>query len=127
MQLPAIPEILKDPKLLQLILAKLEQETARAEAEKQAKVDAIEAREAWKQIAAKEAQRADELVKADKARIDEAAALRQSVGFLRTSVDEYKDETKDLRRDNDRLRSSRKWFALGGTAVGITACVLSRP
>lgn len=119
--LPAIPEILKNPQLLQLVFAKLQQETDRANLEAGARQDAIAQREEWKKIADRDAARADELEKADKARINESTDLRASVGFLRTSVDEYKAQHAEDTRTINGLRSQRKWIAFGGGALGAAA------
>lgn len=120
-QTPAVPDILKNPALLQQILSKLESETARANSAVQEAIELKANRDEWKQTAGLERARADALEKAEAARSLEVGSLRASVGFLRTSVDEYKLETADLRRENEKLRGSRKWYLATGAAAGIAA------
>lgn len=103
-------------------MAKLASETARADSKAAEAEDLKKNRDEWKNTASLERARADKLQEAEKARGEEAAGLRSAVGFLRTSVDDYKIETADLRRENDKLRSSRKYYAIGGFAGGIVAC-----
>lgn len=114
----SVPEILKDPVLLATILAKLQAETLRADSKTAEVEDLKKNREEWKKVAELEKARGDELAKAERARGEEAASLRVAEGFLRQSVTEYKQETADLRRENDRLRASRKWYGLGGMVLG---------
>ena len=119
----AVPDILKDPVLLQQILSKLQAETLRADLKTREAEDLKMNRDEWKQTASLEKQRADKLQEAESLRGKESGALQASIGFLRTSVDEYKVETSDLRRENDKLRGSRKWYLGTGLVLGGAACV----
>lgn len=118
----SVPEVLKDPVLLAQILAKLQAETLRADSKSAEVEDLKKNRDEYKKTADLERARGDELAKAERARSEEAASLRMAETFLRQSVDEYKTETADLRREVDRLRGSRKWYALGGAALGAGVC-----
>lgn len=127
----ATPAQLLDPQLQAQILAKLSSETARANAaEKLADEQKAQLAEE-KAIATKERERAETLAKANADRREEAAGLRLSVGYLTTSVTEYKAEVLDQRKEIEKLRSSRKWYglggALGGAAFGIAACRAVNP
>lgn len=119
---PAIPEILGNPVLLATILAKLQSETARANSLESTAADLVASREEWKKIADKEKLRGDTLEVANANRQDESKELRISRDLLRTSVDEYKAEVKDLRRDLERAKSAQKWYGFGGAALGFGVC-----
>lgn len=118
----AVPGPLSDPETLGKILAKLAFETLRADSKTAEVEDLKKNRDEWKAAASLEKARGDELQKAERARAEEAASLRVAEGFLRQSVTEYKQETADLRREVDRLRGSRKWYAGAGFVGGIIAC-----
>lgn len=116
--LPAIPEILKNPQLLQMILAKLEAETQRAEAANWALAETAASRDEWKAIADKERARAEVLQTSIAARVEESAELRAANGYLRQSVAEYKAELTATRSALEKARSARKWYAVVGAGLG---------
>lgn len=124
---PSIPSQLQDPLLIANILAELKAESARAnEAEKHAS-DLAASRDEWKGIADKEAKRADALEKADIQRQEEAKNLRDANTVLKQSNVEYKSELDSTRKDLDRAKSSRPWWAAGGAVMGYVVCRGTRP
>lgn len=117
----SIPNVLKNPQLIGLVFAKLDQETSRANSAEKLANDNAANRDEWKAVADKEKLRGDTLDQALQASKEEAKALAMSRDFLRESVGDYKDETKSLRHDNDQLRSRQKYVFGVGMAVGAGA------
>ena len=124
--MPAVPEILKNPVLLQQILSKLSAETDRANSAERQVADLKVNVEDWKKAAQAQEIRAKTLDEALAARREEAIQLRTANGFIMTSLGEYKSEVSDLRKENDRLRASRKWYLIGGAVIGGGISVAAR-
>jgi hypothetical protein len=118
---PVTPDVFT-PQLIAQMQAKLLQETARADAAEKKAADEAQLKEEWKVIADKEKARGDKLEEANKNRQEESTELRASRDLLRTSVNEYKEEVKDLRRDLERARSAQKWWGAGGLVLGFGVC-----
>lgn len=99
-------------------MAKLSQETARADAAETLARSTATNRDEWRAIADKEKLRGDTLDQALQAKKEEAIELRLSKQYLTQSLAEYKDETASLRRDIDKYRSRQKILFGAGVAVG---------
>lgn len=115
---PTIPEVLKNPILLAQILAKLTQETSRADSAEALARSAATNRDEWKAIADKEKLRGDTLDQALQAKKEEAIELRLSKQYLTQSLTEYKDEVSSLRSDVDKYRKRQKILFGAGVVVG---------
>lgn len=120
----AVPNVLKDPVLLQKILARAEYDRTRADAAERAAAEWKEQALKW-QIALKASSEENERLRAANTKLELSyTEQRAANGYLQTSVNDYKSEISDLRRDNERLRSRQKYLLLGGAVVGASVCYL---
>lgn len=118
---PPVPQDLKDPKVIATLIEKIVTLENENKLLNQRVQDLDTSRLEWKAIADEEAKRiklADEIILELNKVVSE---LRTAENFLQTSLTEYRGELDSVRRENTKLRKQRKWYVVGGIAIGFGA------
>lgn len=122
----AVPAVLKDPKILQQILARAEFDRKRADANELAAQQWKDQAGKWEGVANKAVEENEKLRSSNTNLEKSNAEMKIANGYLQTSVTEYKTEVQDLRREVEKQRGQKKWYAAGGALAGFGACSLRR-